>query len=484
MKKQILCTLLVMVMAISLAACGKKIENDSEEPYKITLLLRAFADDETSADVEAAINQQALKDLNMSVDIIFVSFGNAANQIQLMLSSGEDLDVTYLPGGNIPSYVDAGYLVNIADYDISGLTKALGEEIISACRSADHSLYTIPTFKEHAGQGAIVLRKDICDELGIDISGIHGMDDLTDIYAKVKEAYPSMSMLGNDLTGVFNAKFDSLGGDWLGGLDNAPESTEVVNVYDTDTFKDMCTLMYQWNQAGYVRADLSTSEESKETVFAAGNCFSYIDAYKPDSVAEKEAQSGFEVYVVPLTDALMTGYNTTVTGYGIAQNSKDKEKAAKFLNWMYTSSEFNNLINWGIEGTDYQVIDKTNGVIDYVDGQDGSSVNYHQALGWNYPNQSIAYVWNGTNPDVWEEYKAWEANAKRSAALGCTFDLSTVVDDVASCNTVISKYKTALLCGEVNPEEVISQMNEELETAGLQNIIKHKQEILDNWLKN
>lgn len=496
MKKRICSILLVLTMAFLLCACGSddssasdstksNLEENSkdaaEEPYDITLLVRSFADDETSADVEAAINALALEELNMNVDVIFTSFGNAANQIQLMLSSGENLDVTYVPGGNVASYVSAGYLIDLNEYDIAPLTEALGEDLIDACRSADGSLYSVATFKEHAGQASVVMRRDICDELAIDVSGIKSMEDLTDIFAQVKQAYPEMDMIGSDLTGIFNSSFDSLGGDFLGGLDHAPDSIEVVNIYATDTFKNMCTLMYGWNQAGYVRADLSTSGESKETVFAAGNTFSYFDAYKPDSEVEKKNQSGMDVYVLPLNDALMTGYNTTVTGYAVAQNSKDPEKAVEFLNWMYTSPAFNNLLNWGIEGTDYQVVDAENGIIDYVEGQDSGSVHYHQALGWNYPNQSIAYVWNGTDPDVWNQYAEWESNAQRSKALGCTFDVAPVVNEVAACNSAVSKYKSALICGEVNPEEYIPMLNDELNAAGLQSIIDLKQQILDSW---
>ncbi|MBD5395487.1 MAG: ABC transporter substrate-binding protein [Lachnospiraceae bacterium] len=503
MKKRVCSILLALTMAASLSACGsdgskdldstpaadtaenveeQTTEKTDEEPYDITLLVRSFADDETSAEVEAKINELAREELNMNVDIIFTSFGNAANQIQLMLSSGEALDVTYVPGGNVPSYVSAGYLIDISEYDISPLTQALGEELVGACRSADGSLYSVATFKEHAGQASIVMRKDLCDEMAIDVSRIKSMEDLTDIFEQVKQAHPEMDVVGSDITGIFNSSFDSLGGDFLGGLDNAPSSTEVVNVYGTDTFKNMCSLMYAWNQAGYVRTDLSTSGESKESVFAAGNTFSYFDAYKPDSVVEKKNQSGFDVYVIPLTDALMTGYNTTVTAYAVAQNSKNPQKAVEFLNWMYTSPEFNNLINWGIDGVDYQIIDAEKGIIDYVDGQDGSSVRYHQALGWNYPNQSIAYVWNGTDPDVWNQYSQWEGNAKKSSALGCTFDVSSVVNEVAACNSAVAKYKNALISGEIDPEEYIPMLNEELDAAGLQSIISLKQQMLDSWL--
>ena len=38
-------------------------------------------------------------------------------------------------------------------------------------------------------------------------------------------------------------------------------NTTVVNLYDTDYFKDVCQTAYDWNQKGYVNKDLSFVEE-------------------------------------------------------------------------------------------------------------------------------------------------------------------------------------------------------------------------------
>jgi len=474
---------LSVFLAVMMAAALCMVTAAADEPYHVTVLVRSFADDQAAAHVEEAINAAAMEELNMSVDVVFVSFGNAANQIQLMLSGGEDLDVTYVPGGSVAGYVNAGYLIDISEYDLSGIVEALGEDVVNACRTADGSIYNMATFKEHTSPAAVIMRKDICDELGIDPEAIRDFDDLTAIFESVKAAYPTMDMIGNDLTSVYNSCCDSLGGDFLGVLNDAASSLEVGNVFDNPTLVHAIELMYQWNQAGYVRADLSTSTESKETVFAAGNTFCYIDSFKPDSVAEKSAQTGYAVYAVQLVPSLVTSYNTTVTGYAVAQNSRNPQKAVEFLNWMYTSPKFNNLINWGVEGVDYEVIDAEKGIAFYPEGKDASSVTYHQGLGWNYPNQSAAYIWKGNDPTIWEQYKSWEGEAIKSVALGCTFDTSDVINEVAACNSVLSKYKAALLSGEVDPAEYLPKVKQELEAAGIQEIINLKQETLNAWSK-
>ena len=82
------------------------------------------------------------------------------------------------------------------------------------------------------------------------------------------------------------------------------------------------------------------------------------------------------------------------------------------LNFMYTNKEIQNLLAWGIEGEDYQVIsDEGVGVIDYMEGQDSGTVNYYQWTKYSFPNNFLQYVMKGTNPHQWEEMDEWNKSA-------------------------------------------------------------------------
>ena len=55
-----------------------------------------------------------------------------------------------------------------------------------------------------------------------------------------------------------------------------------------------------------------------------------------------------------------------------------------------------NLLNWGEEGIDYVVEDEENEIINYPDGITADNVGYSLNLGWELPNQFIAYKWSGS----------------------------------------------------------------------------------------
>ncbi|HPU63133.1 MAG TPA: DUF3502 domain-containing protein, partial [Mobilitalea sp.] len=83
---------------------------------------------------------------------------------------------------------------------------------------------------------------------------------------------------------------------------------------------------------------------------------------------------------------------------------------------------------------------------------------------------------------VWEE----EQNklAKKSPAMGFTFDSSEVKTEYTAVSNVIQQYLPGLLCGSVDPEVVIPEFRSKLSDAGLDAIIAAKQKQLDEWLKN
>lgn len=152
------------------------------------------------------------------------------------------------------------------------------------------------------------------------------------------------------------------------------------------------------------------------------------------------------------------------------------------MNWIYKTKEANDLLNWGIEGTDYVVQD--DGTINYPDGVNADNVGYHQDYGWGQPNQYNSYVWSGNEPDIWDQYQAFRDSAVVSKAYGFTFDATPVLDEVAALTAVSDQYLATIAAGAVEPEQGIKEFNDALYAAGLQKVMDEKQAQLDEWLAN
>ncbi len=84
--------------------------------------------------------------------------------------------------------------------------------------------------------------------------------------------------------------------------------------------------------------------------------------------------------------------------------------------------------------------------------------------------------------DYFDKLMEFNDNAIESKALGFMFNTSKCADAFSSCSNVHQKYFNALMCGAVDPDEVIPQAIEELKAAGLDEVMKEEQSQLDAFL--
>ncbi len=224
------------------------------------------------------------------------------------------------------------------------------------------------------------------------------------------------------------------------------------------------------------------NQDGGETKLKAGNCFSFITNVKPNTDIEKLAQTGYEVSVIQMGEAMKNTNAVNSMLFAVANAAEDPQKAAQFLNWTYTSQEFNDLINWGIEGEDWVLTD--DGLASYPDGVDATSVGYHNDFGFVYPNQFAGHPWAGNPTDIWEQYDVYNEGITTSKAYGFTFDSTPVANEEAQLNSVVEQYRKDLAFGVVDDLDAkIKEFNDALYAAGLQTVMDEKQKQFNEWLE-
>ena len=120
------------------------------------------------------------------------------------------------------------------------------------------------------------------------------------------------------------------------------------------------------------------------------------------------------------------------------------------------------------------------GTIGYPEGVDASNTTY-SSVAWIWPNELISDPWEADGPDIWTETDAFNKAAHLSCAFGFIWNNADVLNEITACNNVTAKYKDALDCGSLNPEEAVPKMIQELKDAGIDTIIAEKQAQLDAW---
>ena len=468
---------------------GAYVPNFDEDPYTVYFQYCVAAEGSGFDAVQAAVNELALSEMNMQVELIPQTMGTWTTNLSMMLAANEPLDLFLNGSGNFATFIESGYLLDWNDYldYVPDVLEGMGDDAYSA--NVGGFLIGFSQMKERGYQTGLVARKDIMDELGyspddfsLTADDLSSYEQLDELFAAVKEAYPDMTCMGGNLgLSYFGGNFTDTLGDNFGVLMDLGQSTEIVNYFETDQYRQLCEIARRWFQAGYESADAATNQDSGETLMKAGNTFSFLTSIKPNTDVEKLAQTGYEVYVIPMQQEVMTS-SASVNGivYSLANASEDPVKAAAFYNWCYQSQEFQDLINWGVEGVDWE--EKEDGTAGYPEGVDSTSVSYHQDYGWAYPNQFAGHPWEGNDPDVWNQYEEYNAGLLKSKAYGFTYDSTPVANELAACTSVYDQYDNDLNFGAIDTETGIAALNDSLYGAGLQTIMDEKQSQLDAWL--
>lgn len=497
MKKKFIAGVLILSLAMSMVGCGAGGESSSSvdtnspdsEPYTVTMVLQGSQQPDEER-IEEKINEILGKELNAKLDIVMLPWASASQQLQLMLAGDEKIDCFYTNATNAIQYMQSGQIMDMSELVNKygkNLTDIYGENVLKS-NSLNGFLYGVPNQIERGNIPAIFMRKDLVEKYNIDTSAIKEPKDLEQVFETVKAGEPDMTMLfsinegDTPLTRLFPG--DNLAdNNYLGVLMDQLESTTITNLYASDWYKDTTTMLYDWYQKGYISKDAGTDTENWRTVCKAGNLFSLFFAYHPGTPVEFKSSTGYEFEIVTFRDYPVKNSSTySNIIFSIAQNSENPEKTMEVLDYIYGSSEIMDLLNWGEEGTDYVLEDDANGIINYPEGVTVDNVGYSLNLGWELPNQFITYKWSGSDPKLWEKMEEFNDSAKESTAVGFNFDSTEYESKIAALANIVKQYSGSLNSGSADPAVYLPQFLEDLESAGINDVIEAKQEQFDKWL--
>ncbi len=455
-----------------------------QEPYTVKLMLPGTAGTKDCEEVSALASAILQKKYNTTLEIVRVGFGTYAQQVNLMFSSGEKLDMLYNDRGSFTSAVSNGQVVEIGQYMDEYAPEMIAQISADdwACTSINGGIYAVPANKEKAVAWGFAFVKSIADELGFDYSNINTEEELEPLLQAVKENYPDMYPImsngGSMNTMTMN---DELGGDF-GILENCadPNNTTVVNWYETDAYRKIVERRYEWAQKGLIMPDASSNTEPWANMIASNKAFGRFTNVKPGIEAEMKKASGKEIVVLPMTDAYTTTNRLDILWY-VAHNSEKPERAVQVMNEIYTNPELQNILVNGVEGKHYEFANEAKTMVRYPEGVDGTSTGY-PSYPWAWLNEMITPVWEGADESLWEQTNEYNKTAIVSPGKGFGWNNENVINEVTACKNVQNKYGNALDCGSVDPAVALPQFIKDLKAAGVDSIIKEKQSQFDEWL--
>lgn len=328
--KKVAALAMATAMAVSMAACGGSsatstastaagdTKADSGSYDQVVYAYATFNNIPSEEDldvVEEEINKITREKINAEVTLKPISIADYVNKVSLSLQGGEKIDV-YQSLGNFGNCVSTDMCYDITDLIDScapGTKELLGDKFLDACK-VNGKLYGIPTYKPFALTPMIIYRQDIAAELGIDMSTVNSVEDITDVLRKVKEAKPDMIPLSPVQSGVSGLEMTMGDVDWLSDDYYKPVGVlmdgdmTVQDLYSTDIFQSRCDLARTWYNEGLIMKDAATTTSTAAECMSSGNYFGYIAAYsypEADTAASLQAQcGGYDIGAKMIGDAL------------------------------------------------------------------------------------------------------------------------------------------------------------------------------------
>lgn len=489
MKKKHLALMMAAAMTVSTCAGAMSVSADDTKKVVMSFYTWTGAPADTQL-VQDAINAITVDKLGIEVELQISDFASFQQNMTLALSGGEQVDIMANTAATYANFAQQGYLSDLEQDDLlatygQGIIDAVGQTNVDACRIGG-VLYGLPNNRDLAqGRGCAAIARQYLDGIGYEFPEdeeiVHiSLDELNDIYAQLHETYPDKEVYRPTTTsmGQFNT-FDQLGGSVFGVLLDGGAELKVENLFTSDAYKDYCQRIYDYNQMGYISQDAATDTTAVGELVKAGTLMSYTTGGKPGIKAQETSLCGQEMVIFQTLDNYISSTSVASFPWTVPITTADASAAITVLNEFYTNPDMANLLAWGIEGTHYVVGD--DGLATYPEGVDASNSGWNHSMGWLMPNQFLTYVWEGNDPDLWDQMREFNTSAIVSKASGFTFNSANVLNEITAVQNIYNEYQTSVEYGFVDPATGIEEMNQRMMDAGLQNIIDEKQKQLDEW---
>lgn len=489
-----LISIILVGFLLLITACSPKQESSTNESSEsgdavpeVNMVLFSGSVPKDLKIVEDEINKLTMEKINVKIKLTPINIGNYVQQTNLMLSSNEKVDLMLVASFfGYTSQAAKGQLLPLDDLvDKYGpdIKKVMDKDYLNASKVAG-KLYAVPTQRDMASASGIMMRKDLVEKYNIDVNKIKTLDDVESVLKMIKDNEKDITPLvpsnpGQQPTMIYNW-FDRLG-DGLGVLPKYDNNLKVVNLYETDEYAEYVEKMRKWQNEGLLMKNPGTNTETGANLVKSNVGFSYLSPLKPGVDSQESKNTQMHMVSASLGEPVSTTFGVTTMMWGIPQSSKIPEAAMKFLNLMYQDKELVNLLSWGIEGKHYEKVSET--LVKYPEGVDATNNGYNLNMNFAMGNSFLSYIFEGSDPNLWNQTDEFNKSAIKSKALGFNFDSSQVKTEVTAVTNVVNKYTIGLENGVLDPEMELPKFIKELKAAGIDKIIAEKQKQLDEWAK-
>ncbi|MBQ2696250.1 MAG: ABC transporter substrate-binding protein [Clostridia bacterium] len=488
MKKKIALLLaIVLVFTAAMTGCGKKKpfkDDNPDQEYQIKWFAPGTKSQEHDMVFEE-ISKYTKEKINATVTQTLLPSSEYAESIQRLIFAGEPIDAMF--ASSFPKLASDGIYLRLNELidEYGQDMKATLPDYVWKAVSVEGTIYAFPPMKDYAYQPVLTYMDGLVEKYNMDFSNVKTIADLEPMLQTIKDNEPGIYPIG--ITGKGDGLTVFLPIEKVRNCNIAGFQTsnydKVVNIYETQEFKDYFDLMRRWNQKGFFRSDAAAP--ASVDLAKAHKMFLGTTEKIPYFQEQKNAieDEGWKsIFDGRLSQPIINTRAVSQSCVAISADSENPVRTMKFFNMMYTDAKLMNMIVHGIEGTHYTVVDEKH--VQYPNGiVDANKNNYFGNAAYQ-GNRFLLHLKKGDPDDLWDKYIAFNNEAYISPTFGFNFDSANVMNELTAINNVHQEFIPSLMVGAVDPAVKLPEALEKFRKAGSEKVIAEIQSQYDAWKAN
>ncbi len=537
MKKVLSIVLTVVLLASAFSACGtkpaEKVDNDNanqtttaptdagtpadegtpaetneidiSKPVTLKWYLHGsnVTDDK---DVLAKANEYLKEKLNVTIEPIWGTWGDFDTNAVLAINGGDDVDIYFTcswTANEYSSFAKKGAWL-LLDDPANNLIEKYAKEywdllppVLTNGAKVNgingYGTYGVPGYKDSAVQNCWDINVPLLEKYGYTVDDIKNTDyyGFGEILAKVKagegaDFYPLLvegavleRMVNNTFIVTGDAGTNNIFSSYFNPTDPsvAANGDEILNKFATPEYKKFVEKSREYYLAGYIdpaMANPSQANDTRTNKQLTGEYLIGTQSYSLGYEHQATGERGFKVAMVPTTPAFVDTTTSQGALMAISSTSKNPERALMFLNLLNTDPYLMTLLNFGIEGEHYNIV---NGEAIFTKTRDLYKP-------WTNGMGNITQLppLEGQGADFQETFKAYYGSAKEISILGFMFDQTPVINEMGALANVAGEYALALSTGYVDPAKALPEFLKKLDDNGMAKVVDEANKQLDTFM--
>ena len=435
--------------------------------------------------------------LMLRSSMLLIDWGSYQQKRDLMLAANEKVDLCFTASwcGYVQGLAKGEYM-NIKDLIDANCPKSKALVVNTPLWLGPQSkggIYGMPVNKEAGQDWGFMYRKDITDKHGLDMNTLVPqnsnpltmIDEYEKVLYQIHKLEPTLTAAQSaDLRPFYqDGAFDNLSGevDYLGVKAIGNKLTAIDTLEQPQTMQAW-QKTHKWYKDGLVQTDVLVDQEHNNTAQQQGTVFSAIFNLKPYKDAETNAGAakGIVWQQVDMTPPRANTDVVTGTIWAVPSYCSNPARALMCLDLINTDTYLNNLLNFGIEGTNYVKAGANR--IDFPAGVTAQTDSYFPNDMPFFANQFANYLWPAEKDDKWQKYAAFNKTCLPTKIIGFSFDPTPVKTQIAAFDNIRKQYNDQLAYGVADPTVVGPQYIAKMKQAGMAAVLAELQKQLDAWV--